>query len=72
LTQLLDSLVTGGYNGTNPIVDGYVKVVQGSSANNFSLQIDSDGFASGDIFRPFITVNLATSGDLNNAGNFVF
>ncbi|MDZ7962904.1 MAG: type I secretion C-terminal target domain-containing protein [Aulosira sp. DedQUE10] len=30
LTQLLDSLVTGGYNGTNAIADGYVKVVQGT------------------------------------------
>lgn len=72
LTQLLDSLVTGGYNGTNAITDGYVKVVQGSSTSNFSVQIDSDGLATGDIFRPFITVNLTNSGTLNSPSNFVF
>ncbi|MBE9210617.1 tandem-95 repeat protein [Nostoc sp. LEGE 06077] len=72
LTQLLDSLVTGGYNGTNAIADGYVKVVQGITANNFSVQIDADGPAGNDIFRPFITVNVAGTGSLNNPNNFVF
>ena len=71
-TQLLDSLVTGGYNGTNAIADGYVKVVQGSSTNNFRVQIDTDGLAAGDIFRPFITVNLTNPGTLNSPSNFVF
>jgi Ca2+-binding RTX toxin-like protein len=72
LTQLLDSLVTGGYNGTNAIADGYVKVVQGTTANNFSVQIDTDGLAAGDIFRPFITANLTNPGTLNSPSNFVF
>ncbi|MBP5973082.1 type I secretion C-terminal target domain-containing protein [Brasilonema sp. CT11] len=74
LTQLLDSLVSGGYNGTNAIADNYVKVVQGSSANNFSVQIDADGPTGGDIFRPFITVNLTSTstGTLNDPRNFVF
>ncbi|MBW4627968.1 MAG: DUF3616 domain-containing protein [Brasilonema octagenarum HA4186-MV1] len=74
LTQLLDSLVSGGYNGTNAIADNYVKVVQGSSTNNFSLQIDADGPTGGDIFRPFITVNLASTstGSLNDPRNFLF
>ena len=72
LTQLLDSLVTGGYNGANAIDDGYVKVVQGTIANNFSVQIDTDGLATGDIFRPFITVNLTNSDTLNSPSNFVF
>ncbi|MEH2442686.1 bluetail domain-containing putative surface protein [Nostoc sp.] len=71
-TQLLDSLVTGGYNGANAIVDGYVKVVQGTSTSNFSVQIDADGSTGDDIFRPFITVNLAGTGTLNNPSNFVF
>lgn len=30
LTQLLDSLVPGGYNGTNAFADRYVRVVQGT------------------------------------------
>jgi Ca2+-binding RTX toxin-like protein len=72
LTQLLDSLVTGGYNGTNAIADGYVKIVQGTSTSNFSVQIDTDGLAAGDIFRPFITVNLTNPGTLNSPSNFVF
>lgn len=71
-TQLLNSLVTGGYNGTNAIADGYVKVVQGTSASNFSVQIDADGPTGNDIFRPFITVNLAGTGTFNNPSNFVF
>ncbi|MBN3957445.1 cadherin-like domain-containing protein [Nostoc sp. NMS8] len=71
-TELLDSLVTGGYKGTNAIADGYVKVVQGNSASNFSVQIDADGPTGNDIFRPFITVNLAGTGTFNNASNFVF
>jgi uncharacterized repeat protein (TIGR01451 family) len=72
LTQLLDSLVTGGYSRTNAIADGYVKVVQGNNATNFSVQIDSDGLASGDIFRPFITVNLTNPAIFNSPSNFVF
>lgn len=71
-TQLLDSLVTGGYNGANAIVDGYVKVVQGNSASNFSVQIDADGLTGNDIFRPFITVNLTGTSTFNNPSNFVF
>ena len=49
LTQLLNSLVPGGYKGTNAIADNYVKVVQGSTASNFSVQIDADGPTGGDI-----------------------
>ncbi|AFZ28323.1 putative calcium-binding protein (plasmid) [Cylindrospermum stagnale PCC 7417] len=71
-TQLLDSLVAGGYNGTNAIADNYVKVVLGNSASNFSVQIDSDGLAAGDIFRPFITVNLTNPGILDSPSNFAF
>jgi chitinase len=72
LTQLLDSLLTGGYKGVNAIADGYVKVVQGNSTSNFSVQIDADGLTGKDIFRHFITVNLVGSGSLNNTANFVF
>jgi hypothetical protein len=71
-TELLDSLVPGGYSGTNAITDGYVRVVQGSSSNNFGVEIDSDGSTGGDIFRPFISVNVAGTGNLNSPSNFVF
>jgi uncharacterized protein len=74
LTQLLDSLVPGGYNGTDAIADNYVKVLQGSSSTNFNVQIDSDGQLGNDIFRSFITVNLAPTSTvtLNDAKNFIF
>ncbi|MBW4592327.1 MAG: type I secretion C-terminal target domain-containing protein [Brasilonema angustatum HA4187-MV1] len=71
-TQLLSSLIPGGYGGTDAIADNYVKVVQGSSSNNFSVQIDADGSTGADIFRPFITVNLLGTGNLNSSSNFVF
>jgi uncharacterized protein len=69
LTQLLDSLVASGYNGTNAIADGYVQVIgQGSNA---IVQIDQDGFGNAATFRSFITVdNVAAT--LNNSSNFVF
>ncbi|NMF62142.1 endonuclease/exonuclease/phosphatase family protein [Brasilonema octagenarum] len=71
-TQLLSSLISGGYGGTDAIADNYVKVVQGTSSNNFSVQIDADGSTGADIFRPFITVNLLGTGNLNSSSNFVF
>ncbi|RUS98538.1 hypothetical protein DSM106972_081670 [Dulcicalothrix desertica PCC 7102] len=71
-TQLLDSLVRGGYTGTNAFTDGYVRVVEGSISNNFKVEIDADGFTGRDIFQPFITVNVASGGALNNPNNFVF
>ncbi|MEA5566032.1 bluetail domain-containing putative surface protein [Anabaena sp. UHCC 0399] len=72
LTELLNSIVPGGYNGTNAIADGYVKFVQGTSNNNFTVQIDADGSTGNDIFRHFLTVNLANTGTLDNPSNFVF
>jgi hypothetical protein len=69
LTQLLDSLIPSGYNGTNAIADGYVQVIgQGSNA---IVQLDQDGFGSAATFRTFITVdNVGVT--LNNPSNFVF
>jgi hypothetical protein len=72
LTQLLDSLITEGYNGTNAIADGYVKVVQGSSSRNFSVQIDTDGLTGQEIFKSLITVNVTSTDTLNSSTNFVF
>ncbi|MBW4685996.1 MAG: type I secretion C-terminal target domain-containing protein [Komarekiella atlantica HA4396-MV6] len=71
-TQLLDSLISTGYTGSNAIADGYVKVVQGSSAKNFSVQIDADGPTGQDIFKSLITVNVTSTDTLNNSTNFVF
>jgi hypothetical protein len=68
-TQLLTSI---GYNGTNPIADGYVRFVQGSTANSTVLQIDRDGISGSAVFRNFITLDNITSTQLDNVTNFVF
>jgi SdrD B-like domain/Calx-beta domain/Metallo-peptidase family M12B Reprolysin-like len=72
LTQLLDSLVSGGYNGSDAIADGYVRLVAGSTANTTILQIDRDGILGSAIFRPFIQLDNVTSTQMNNTSNFVF
>jgi uncharacterized protein len=74
LTDLLDSLVTGGYNGSNAIADGYVRIVQGSSSNsdNCILLIDRDGISGSAISKPYLQVNRITATALNNVNNFVF
>ncbi|MCV3216806.1 type I secretion C-terminal target domain-containing protein [Plectonema radiosum NIES-515] len=71
-TQLLDSLVTGGYNGLNAIADGYVQLIQGSTANSTTLQIDQDGPLGSGIFRPFIQLDNVSVTAMNNVNNFVF
>ncbi|MGI8499870.1 MAG: endonuclease/exonuclease/phosphatase family protein [Hassallia sp.] len=72
LTQLLDSLVAGGYNGSNAIADGYVQLIQGSTANSTTLQIDQDGPLGLDIFRPFLQLDNVSVVAVNNTNNFVF
>jgi hypothetical protein len=71
LTQLLSGI---GYSGTNPIADGYVKIVQGSSSNsaNSILQIDRDGPLGGAIFRPFIQIDNISATAMSNVNNFIF
>jgi uncharacterized protein len=71
-TELLDSLLCGGYSGTNAIADGYVQVIPGSAANQFTVQVDADGPLAGAIFRPYLTVNLEGAGSLNSPSNFLF
>lgn len=72
LTGLLDSLVAGGYNGSNAFTDGYVRVVAGSSADSSIIQIDRDGALGDAIFRPFIEVINVDVATLSNIDNFVF
>lgn len=71
LTQLLSSI---GYSGNNPIADGYVQIVPGSSSatTNSILQIDRDGLSGAAILRPFIQINNITATAMNNVNNFVF
>ena len=70
LTQLLNSLVPGGYNGTNAIADGYVQLVQ--RGGKVVLQINQDGFGDDNRFRNYITVENVLAADLSALNNFVF
>ncbi len=68
-TELLDSIVPGGYNGTNAIADGYISF--GARGRDTEILIDSDGSEKLPA-RPFIRVENILVADLNNANNFVF
>ncbi|MBW4687540.1 MAG: type I secretion C-terminal target domain-containing protein [Komarekiella atlantica HA4396-MV6] len=70
LTELLDDLLNKNYTG-NAISDGYVKVVQGSSNKNFTVQIDPDGRNGDSSFRSLLTVNTTNTATLNS-DSFVF
>ncbi|HEY9880727.1 MAG TPA: type I secretion C-terminal target domain-containing protein, partial [Leptolyngbyaceae cyanobacterium] len=70
LAALLDDLVAGGYNGTNAIADGYVKVV--SRGVNTVVQIDNDGFGTSAIACNFLTLQNIAGADASNPNNFVF
>ncbi|WGV28052.1 ELWxxDGT repeat protein [Halotia branconii] len=72
LTQLLDSLVTGGYNGSNAFADGYVRVLQGSNTNSTVVEIDRDGIIGSAVFRLFIQLDNVTPQAMNDISNFVF
>jgi uncharacterized protein len=71
-TGLLDSLVPGGYNGTNAIADGYVKVIPAGNSGRINIQIDTDGALGAATFRQFIAVQLNGGGDLSVPSNFLF
>ncbi|MBH8577208.1 type I secretion C-terminal target domain-containing protein [Nostocaceae cyanobacterium CENA369] len=82
LTSLLDSLANdvyyNGYNGSDAIADGFVRLVQGSNSNSTIVQIDRDGpvvngyYGSNAIFRNFIELDNVTPQALNNSNSFVF
>src|SRR5690242_2710623 len=72
LTELLDSLVSGGYRGSDAIADGYVRLVQDSTANSTILQIDRDGAIGNAVFQSFIQLDNVTPQEINNTDNFVF
>nr|WP_245587530.1 FG-GAP-like repeat-containing protein [Cylindrospermum stagnale] len=69
LSQLLTSI---GYEGTDPIADGYVQFVQGSTANSTVLQIDRDGAFGTAIFKNFLQLDNVTPTQMNDPNNFVF
>ncbi len=76
LTSLLDSIIPGGYNGTNAIADGYVQVrsLLGNINLIFSVDIDADGIGNSKSFQSLTTVTGfdLTLSRLNNPSNFVF
>jgi Ca2+-binding RTX toxin-like protein len=72
LSQLLDNLVPGGYQGTDAIADGYVRLVQGSTANSTILQIDRDGQSGSAVFRTFLIIDNVGVEHMNDPNNFIY
>jgi hypothetical protein len=66
LTEVLNSL---DYQGSDALADGYVRLVQGSSATE--VQVDPDGLQGQEIFSTFITLEGVSAAELS-ASNFVF
>jgi uncharacterized protein YfdQ (DUF2303 family) len=68
--DLSGALKNIGYNGLDPIADGYLKFLQIGS--NAILQIDPDGSSGRAAARNFIQFNGLNVATLNSATNFLF
>ncbi|HEY9800648.1 MAG TPA: type I secretion C-terminal target domain-containing protein [Leptolyngbyaceae cyanobacterium] len=68
LGQLLENL---GYQGTDPIGEGYVQF-RSRGRNGSSVNIDPDGFAGSAKARNFIVVENVDVASLSNPENFIF
>ncbi|CCQ52920.1 Serine protease, subtilase family [Crocosphaera watsonii WH 8502] len=67
LTDVLESF---GYNGSDPIADGYLRF--GSRSGHSFLMLDVDGSAGSSPARTFALIQNVALADLNSASNFVF
>ncbi len=67
LTELLASL---GYEGNNPMTDGYIQLSQSGTATQIS--IDPDGPDGPEPFKPLILVQNVSVENLADPGNLVF
>jgi 2',3'-cyclic-nucleotide 2'-phosphodiesterase/3'-nucleotidase/5'-nucleotidase len=66
-TELLASL---GYEGTDPIADGYIQL--GSESNNSIILLDPDGNEGSEAAKPFLSLQELSITELNYADNLVF
>ncbi|MDD3353282.1 ExeM/NucH family extracellular endonuclease [Zoogloea sp.] len=62
-------LVSIGYTGTNPVADGYLKLVSTSAGT--SIQIDPDGNAGTAIARPLALLKGVASSAIDSGRDFV-
>ena len=66
----LKALLLGiGYSGTNPVADGYLKLV--STTLGTSVQIDTDGTAGPAIARPIVLLKNVATNTLNAGRDFI-
>ena len=66
----LKALLLGiGYSGTNPVADGYLKLV--STTLGTSVQIDTDGTAGPAIARPIVLLKNVATNTLNTGRDFI-
>jgi hypothetical protein len=59
-----------GYNGTNAIEDGFVKLTR--SGANTVVKIDNDGLGGKAVAQDFLTLRNVSRAAANNPDNFVF
>jgi uncharacterized protein len=69
-TTLLDRLSKRGYNGTNAIADGFVKLTR--SGADTVVKIDNDGLGGKAVAQDFLTLRNVSRAAANNLDNFVF
>ena len=58
-----------GYSGSNPVADGYLKLV--STAAGTSVQIDADGTAGAGLARPLVLLKDVPLNTLSVSRDFV-
>lgn len=66
LRALLASL---GWQGTDPVAEGWVRFVDG--AGGTSVQVDADGPAGAAVFRPLLTLTGVTAASLSSARDLI-
>jgi predicted extracellular nuclease len=67
LHALLASL---GYTGSDPVADGYLRLVAGSTG--VSVQIDADGLAGATAFRPLVLLKGTSLSAMNALRDFIY
>ena len=69
IIDLRGVLESVGFNGVDPITDGYISFM--SSGSGTILMLDADGNGSA-LARPYIFADNVTEAELNNPDNFIF
>ena len=69
IIDLRGMLESVGFNGLDPIDDGYISFMSSGSGTILMLDADGDGSA---LARPYLFVDNVTETELSNSDNFIF